>query len=216
MEKLAASRVAVFGAGGVGGCCIEALARSGVGAIDIIDGDRIDITNLNRQIIATRENIGGLKCEAAKARVLSVNPECRVTAVPLFFLPENADGIDFSQYDYVADCVDTITAKLEIIVRARAAGVGIITAMGAGNKTEPTLFRTALIEDTKVCPLARVMRRELKKRGISGVKCVYSEEEPRYFPEAAEGEKPVNASIAFVPTVAGLIMAGEIIKDLMR
>lgn len=221
LGKLQNARVAVFGAGGVGGYVIEALARSGVGALDIIDGDRVSLTNLNRQIIALEGTVGKLKAEAAKERVLAIHSECRVRAVPLFFLPENDGGLDFAQYDYVADAVDTVTAKLEIIRRAKEAGVPVISCMGTGNKFDPMAFQVADISKTSVCPLARVMRRELKKRGIEHVKAVFSTEEAAVPlpPETGEtkgtaGRTPPG-SMAFVPSAAGLLMAAEIVKDLI-
>ena len=208
MQKLASSYVAIFGIGGVGGYACEALARSGVGHIDIIDRDVVDVSNINRQIIALHSNIGQPKVSVMKSRMQDINPEISVEAYECFFLPETASEFDFRKYDYVIDAVDTVTAKLEIIRCAYEAGVPVISAMGAGNKTDPTAFRVADIYDTKVCPLARVMRRELKKRGIEKLKVVYSEEEP-IRPDA---DHP--ASCAFVPSVAGLTMAGEVIKDL--
>lgn len=214
LGKLKRSRVAVFGAGGVGGYCIEALARSGVGAIDIIDGDKVDITNINRQIFALQSTVGMLKSDAAEQRINSVNPECKVKKYPLFFLPENSHLIDFSVYDYVVDAVDTVSAKIEIVTRANNAGVKVISAMGAGNKLDATCFKVADVYKTDVCPLARVMRRELKKRGIANLKTVYSDEPP-VNADLSENGKPVPASIAFVPSVAGLIIAGEVIKDLI-
>ena len=236
MQKLAASRVAVFGLGGVGGHCAEALARSGVGALDLVDGDAVALSNCNRQVFATDKTIGMRKAEAAKERIALLSPRCRVTAHDLFFLPENAGDLDFSVFDYVVDAIDTVSGKVAILERARLAGVPAISAMGAGNKLDPTRFEVAPIEETSVCPLARVMRRELKKRGIAGVKAVYSKEEPRLprfdglqddapaaIPaEGADGSpagktanrRPVPGSVAFVPSVMGLIMAGEVIKDL--
>ena len=214
VEKLKNSRVAVFGAGGVGGFCIEALARSGVGAIDIIDGDKVDITNLNRQILATENTVGKLKVDAAEQRIKLINPDCAVKKYPLFFLPENSGEIDFSVYDYVVDAVDTVSAKIEIILRAKEAGVKVISAMGAGNKLDATRFKVADIYKTDVCPLARVMRRELKKRGVKDLKVVYSDEPP-VNSKLTESGKPIPASVAFVPSVAGLIIAGVVIKYLI-
>lgn len=214
LEKLKRSRVAVFGAGGVGGYCIEALARSGVGAIDIIDGDKVDITNINRQIIALQGTVGMMKCDAAEQRISFINPDCKVKKYPLFFLPENSKIINFSVYDYVVDAVDTVSAKIEIVTRANSAGVKVISAMGAGNKLDATRFKVADIYKTDVCPLARVMRRELKKRGVESLKTVFSDEPP-VNAGLIENGKPVPASIAFVPSVAGLIIAGEVIKDLI-
>ena len=222
LEKLQKARVAVFGVGGVGGHVVEALARSGVGALDLFDGDRVSLTNINRQIIALDSTVGRLKVEAAKERVLDINPDCRVEAREMFFAPENAGEVDFSQYDYVADAIDTVTSKIELIRLCREAGVPVISSMGAGNKLDPTAFRVDKIEKTSVCPLARVMRRELKKRGITGVKAVYSTEESLTPAQAQSGDekgtagRPTPGSMAFVPSVAGLILAGEIIKDLLE
>lgn len=213
VERLLGSRVAVFGLGGVGGYTVEALARAGVGTLTLIDGDTVAESNLNRQIIATCQNIGQAKCTAAKERVAAINPDIRVEARNLFFLPENAADFDFSQYDYVVDAVDTVTAKIALIEAANAAGTPIISCMGAGNKLDPTLFRVADIYQTSVCPLAKVMRRELKKRGIPALKVVYSEEPPR---TPLSGDPRTPASISFVPSVAGLIIAGEVIKDLCQ
>ena len=216
MEKLAAARVAVFGVGGVGGYAVEALARSGIGAIDVIDNDTFAVTNLNRQILATVNTIGREKVDVAAERVKEINPECSVTAHRLFFLPETAGEINFDSFDYIIDAIDTVTGKIAIIESAQKAGTPVISCMGAGNKTDPTAFEVADIYSTSVCPLARVMRRELKKRGISSLKVVYSREEP-VTPAICGGEnKTVPGSIAFVPSVAGLIAAGEVIKDLIK
>ena len=218
MEKLRGSRVAVFGIGGVGGHVVEALARSGVGALDLIDSDRVVLSNLNRQIVATRDTLGMLKVDAAKARVLSIDPDCQVVTWPIFFLPETADRFVFSQYDYVVDAIDTVAGKLQLIEAAKAAGVPVISSMGAGNKLDPTAFRVADISETSVCPLARVMRRELRKRGIEHVKVVYSTE-PALSPAPADEDIPRRStpgSTAFVPAVAGLVLAGEVIKDLIK
>lgn len=221
LEKLRQARVAVFGIGGVGGYVVEALARSGVGALDLFDGDRVSLTNINRQIIALESTVGRPKVEVAKERVLEINPECRVEARELFFTPENAGEVDFTQYSYVADAIDTVTSKIELIRLCREAGVPVISSMGAGNKLDPTAFRVDVMEKTSVCPLARVMRRELKKRGITGVKAVYSTEEALTPAVAVEGDtkgtagRPTPGSMAFVPSVAGLILAGEIVKDLL-
>lgn len=214
MEKLARARVAVFGVGGVGGHVVEALARSGVGALELIDDDVVSPDNLNRQIIALRSTIGQPKVEVAKARVLDVNPNCEVTAHRTFYLPETAGQFDFAAYDYVVDAIDTVTGKLMLAEQAAAAGTPLISSMGAGNKLDPTAFRVADVYDTKVCPLAKVMRRELKKRGIASLKVVYSEEPP-LTPEGSpkDGRRPPG-SVAFVPSVAGLILAGEVIRDL--
>ena len=217
MDRLKAARVAVFGIGGVGGHAMEALARSGVGALDLVDSDRVALSNLNRQIIATRDTLGMLKVEAAKARVLSINPDCAVETWPVFFLPETADRFDFTQYDYVIDAIDTVAGKLRLIEAAKAAGVPVISSMGAGNKLDPTAFRVADISETSVCPLARIMRRELKKRGIDHVKVVFSTE-PALVPAPTEeptARRSTPGSTAFVPAVAGLILAGEVIKDLI-
>ncbi len=210
MQKLASSYVAIFGIGGVGGFACEALVRSGVGRFDIIDRDVVDETNINRQIIALRSTIGRPKVSVMKERMLDINPDVQVEAKECFFLPENAGEFDFSKYDYVIDAVDTVTAKLTIIERANEAGVPVISAMGAGNKTDPTGFMVADIYDTKICPLARVMRRELKKRGIPSLKVVYSQEEPK----KVLADHP--ASCAYVPSVAGLIMASQVIKALIK
>lgn len=220
VESLANKRVAVFGVGGVGGYVVEALARTGIGAFDLIDHDTVSVTNINRQIIATMDTVGRNKAQVMKERVLSINPEARVFVHDCFFLPENADDFCFGNYDYVVDAVDTVTAKLEIIERAKKAGVPVISAMGAGNKLDPTQFVVTDISKTSVCPLAKVMRRELKKRGISDVKVVYSKEEalvPLFEPPAeVETRKKAPGSVAFVPSVAGLIVASQVIKDLTR
>ena len=218
MDRLKRARVAVFGVGGVGGHVVEALTRSGVGALDLIDSDRVELSNLNRQIIATRDTLGMLKVNAAKARVLSINPDGQVQTHPIFFLPETADQFDFTQYDYVVDAIDTVAGKLQLIEAAKAAGVPVISSMGAGNKLDPTAFRVADISETSVCPLARVMRRELRKRGIEHVKVVYSTE-PALSPAPADeetGRRSTPGSVAFVPAVAGLVLAGEVIKDLIK
>ena len=221
MERLYSARVAVFGVGGVGGHVVEALARSGVGAIDLIDDDTVNITNVNRQIIALHSTIGQYKVDAARARLLDINPGCKINALRLFFTPETADQIDFAQYDYVVDAIDTVSGKLEIIVRCHAAGVPVISCMGAGNKLDPTAFEVTDITKTSVCPLARVMRRELKKRGVDHLTVVYSRE-PAITPIETPGEeetaarRSVPASNAFVPAVAGLIAAGEVIKAIAK
>lgn len=218
LARLKAARVAVFGVGGVGGYAVEALARSGVGALDLVDSDRVALSNLNRQIIATRDTLGMLKVEAARARILAINPDCRVMTYPIFYLPETADRFDFAQYDYVVDAIDTVAGKVQLIEAAKAAGVPVISAMGAGNKLDPTAFQVADIAETSVCPLARVMRRELRKRGIEHVKVVYSTEPP-LAPAPSDEETSRRAtpgSVPFVPAVAGLVMAGEVIKDLIR
>ncbi len=228
VDRLATARVAVFGIGGVGGYAVEALARSGVGAIDLIDDDRVALSNLNRQLIATRDTLGQYKVEAAAARIASINPAAVVTLHRTFYLPENADIFDLTVYDYILDAMDTVAAKLTLAERAAAAGVPLLSCMGAGNKMDPTAFRVADIADTTVCPLARVMRKELKRRGIHHLKVVYSTEPPfapSPMPEEAPGEasdtrpaqrrpKPTPGSNAFVPGVAGLIMAGQAVRDL--
>ena len=216
MEKLRRSRVAVFGIGGVGGHVVEALARSGVGAFDLIDNDTVSITNINRQIIATLDSVGKYKTEVMKERILSINPEAEIEIHNCFFLPETKDEFDFSSYDYVVDAVDTVTAKIALVMACEEAKVPIISSMGAGNKLNPAAFEVADIYKTSVCPLAKVMRRELKKRNIKKLKVVYSKEIPMT-PGASEEETTKRAlpgSIAFTPSVAGLILASEIIKDL--
>lgn len=216
VEKLSKSRVAVFGAGGVGGHCIEALCRSGVGAIDIVDNDVVSISNLNRQIFATEKTVGRLKAEVAVERIKEINPNCAASAITLFYLPESADKIDLSGYDYIVDAIDTVSGKIALAENAKKAGVPIISCMGAGNKLDPAAFKVCDVFETSVCPLARVMRRELKKRGIEKLKVVYSTE-PALTPDYSEptdGGKVPPASVAFVPAVAGLIAAGEVIKDL--
>lgn len=220
MQKLAASRVAVFGAGGVGGYVLEALARSGVGAIDIIDSDEVSATNINRQILATRSSVGRTKVFVAAERIADINPDCKVTTHKLFYLPENADMINFNSFDYIVDAIDTVTGKIAIIERAKRLGVPVISCMGTGNKTDPSALKVSDIYKTSVCPLARVMRRELKKRGVEALKVVYSEEEP-VAPDICADELEDNgrqppASCAFVPSVAGLMIAGEVIKDLIK
>ena len=218
MEKLRKARVAVFGVGGVGGYIVEALARSGIGALDLIDNDTVALSNINRQIIATHKTIGGYKVDVAKERVAEINPECEVRVYKTFYLPENSDEFDFSQYDYVADAIDTVAGKIALAEAADKAGVPIISAMGAGNKLNPTGFEVADIYKTSVCPLAKVMRKELKKRGVRGLKVVYSKEEPITPSKTDEvtGKRQTAGSVAFVPSVVGLIMAGEIIKDIGR
>ncbi len=218
MDRLKGARVAVFGIGGVGGHVVEALARTGVGALDLIDSDRVALSNLNRQIVATRDTLGMLKVEAAKERILSINPDCVVRTFPIFYLPETADRFDFTRYDYVVDAIDTVAGKLQLIAAARAAGAPVISCMGAGNKLDPTAFQVADVSKTSVCPLARVMRRELKKRGIEHVKVVYSTE-PALSPGPSDeetGRRSTPGSVAFVPAVAGLILAGEVIKDIIE
>ena len=210
MKKLSLARVAVFGVGGVGGYAVEALARSGVGAIDVVDGDTVSLTNINRQIIATHSTVGRYKTEVAAERVKDINPACKVTAHKLFYTPENRGEIDFGRYSYIVDAIDTVTCKLDIIENAKRLRIPVISCMGAGNKLDPTMFEVADVYDTSVCPLAKVMRRELRRRGVDSLKVVYSKEEP-----AVSGQR-VPASIAFVPSVVGLLIAGEGIKDLIK
>ena len=231
MERLAKSRVAVFGVGGVGGYTVEALARSGIGALDLIDDDKVCLTNLNRQLHATRSTVGTYKVDAAEARIRDINPDCRVTTYKTFFLPETEDQFDFTQYDYVVDAIDTVKGKLALVEKANAAGTPIICAMGAGNKLDPTAFRVADIYQTSVCPLARVMRSECRKRGIRKLKVVYSKEQPvRPLEDPSIScrkhcicppdtrkctvRRDIPGSTAFVPAAAGLIIAGEVVKDL--
>ncbi len=218
MEKLAASRVAVFGIGGVGGYVCEALARSGVGAFDLIDNDKVCLSNLNRQIIALRSTLGRYKAEVMGERILEINPEAVVRVYPLFFLPENAGEIPFCEYDYIVDAIDTVTAKLELAVRAKEYGIPVISSMGTGNKLDPSRFKVADIYETKVCPLAKVMRKELRARGIEKLKVVYSEEEPMTPKvQLKEGKRrAIPGSVAFVPGAAGLVIAGEVVKDLIK
>lgn len=232
MDRLKRSRIAVFGVGGVGGYVCEALVRSGVGAFDLIDDDKVCLTNLNRQIIATRKTVGQYKVDVMKNRMLEINPDVDVRLYKCFFLPENAADFPFEEYDYIVDAVDTVTAKIELIMRAKASNVPIISAMGAGNKLDPGRFKIADIYDTSVCPLARVMRRELKKRNVRSLKVVYSDEQPirpiedmsiscRTHCICSPGaehkcteRRDIPGSTAFVPAVAGLMIAGEIVKDL--
>ena len=232
MEVLKNARVAVFGVGGVGGYVCEALVRSGVGTFDLIDDDKVCLTNINRQIIATRKTVGQYKVDVMKDRMLEINPDVKVNVYKCFLLPENADDFPFSEYDYVVDAVDTVTAKIELVMKCKEAGVPIISSMGAGNKIEASAFKVADIYKTKMCPLAKVMRRELKKRGVKKLKVVYSEEKPIrpledmssscqtncICPPGAKHKcterRDIPGSIAFVPSVAGLIAAGEIVKDL--
>ncbi len=216
VEKLQEKRVAIFGVGGVGGFATEALVRSGIGKIDIIDKDVVSETNLNRQLIATMKTIGQPKVLVMKERIQDINPDCKVYAHECFYLPDTANQFAFEKYDYIIDAVDTVTAKLELVMRAKEAGVPIISSMGAGNKLDPTRFEVADISKTSVCPLAKVMRRELRKRGVTHLKVVYSKEEPlKPKEEISDGSKCVlPGSVAFVPSVAGLIIAGEVIKDL--
>lgn len=218
MNRIQNSRIAIFGIGGVGGYAVEALARSGVGTLDLFDNDVICETNLNRQIIATHKTIGQYKVDAAKDRILDINPKAVVNTYRLFYMPDVADQIDLSVYDYILDAIDTVTGKIEIVVRASAAAVPVISSMGAGNKMDAAVFEVADIYKTSVCPLARVMRRELKARGIKSLKVVYSRELPRKpigeCQEEAVGRRQIPASNAYVPAAAGLIMAGEVIQDL--
>lgn len=209
VKNLFSKHVIVFGCGGVGGFVVEALARSGIGKISLVDNDSVNISNINRQIIALHSTVGKQKVDVLKNRILDINPNCQVFSFNTFFLPENSHSFDFSQYDYVVDAVDTVTAKIEIIKKSKDANVPIISSMGTGNKLNPLAFKVADISKTNVCPLARVMRNELKKRGISKVKCVYSEELPLI-------QTQTPASIAFVPSVAGLLIASEVIKDLLK
>lgn len=214
MARLQSARVAVFGIGGVGGYVCEALARSGIGALDLIDHDKVSITNLNRQIIATEKTVGRYKADVMRERMLEINPRALVTVYHAFFLPENENEFPFASYDYIVDAVDTVTAKVALAVKADAMQIPIISSMGAGNKLDGSQFRVADLYQTKVCPLARVMRRELKKRGIARLKVVYSEEAPVCPAALAEGGR-VPGSVAFVPSVAGLIAAGEVVRDLL-
>lgn len=215
MEKLQSSRVAVFGIGGVGGYVVEALVRSGVGSLDLIDDDKVCLTNLNRQIIATRETVGKYKTDVMKERILSINPKAKVQMHRCFYLPETAEEFDFSSYDYVVDAVDTVTAKIDIIMQAQAAGTPVISCMGAGNKMDPTRFEVTDIYKTTMCPLAKVMRRELKKRDVKKLKVVYSTEKAIKLKDKCTERRTIPGSIAFVPPVAGLIAAGEVVKDLI-
>ena len=216
MERFAAARVAVFGIGGVGGYVVEALARSGIGALDLIDKDTVSLSNLNRQIIATHRTIGQYKVDAAAERIHDIFPGCTVRTYRVFYLPETQDQFDFTLYDYVVDAIDTVTGKLAIIENAKKAGVPVISSMGAGNKLQPAAFEVADLYETSVCPLARVMRRECKKRGIDSLKVVYSREKPlRPMEKLEDGvRRSVPGSTAFAPSAAGLIIAGEIINDL--
>ena len=216
LERLTEARVAVFGIGGVGGHAVEALARSGVGKLDLIDKDTVSVSNINRQIVATTRTVGRYKTQVMRERILEINPGAEVVTHDCFFLPETAHCFDFRTYDYVVDAVDTVTAKIELVMKAQEAGVPVISSMGAGNKLQPSQFEVADIYETSVCPLARVVRRELKKRGVPGLKVVYSKEEPIHPMEQREEEtgKVIPGSVAFVPSVAGLIIAGEVIRDI--
>ena len=220
VEGLGNKRVAIFGIGGVGGYVCEALVRSGVGHFDLIDNDTVSLTNINRQIIATHSTVGRQKVEVMKERMLDINPDADITIHQCFFLPENADEFDFNSYDYVVDAVDTVTAKIEIIMKCKELGVPVISAMGAGNKLDPSRFRVADIYKTTMCPLAKVMRKEMKKRGVKDLKVVFSDEMP-VSPIETEDVEPLNpgkratpGSIAFAPSAAGLVLASEVIKDL--
>lgn len=216
IEKLMNSRVAVFGIGGVGGFALEALVRAGIGTLDIIDNDQVAVSNLNRQIIATHASIGRDKVEVARERILQINPAARVNTYKSFFLPENVSDFNFYAYDYVVDAIDTVSGKIALVEEAARVGTPIISCMGAGNKLDPTAFEVSDIYKTSVCPLARVMRRELKKRHIPSLKVVYSKEKPVIVPETDPEKKgkTIPGSVSFVPSVAGLILAGEVIKDL--
>ena len=217
LEKLKKARVAVFGVGGVGGYVVEALARSGVGQLDLIDKDTVSESNINRQIIALHSTVGRLKTEVAAERAKDINPDVCVRTHNVFYLPETAAQFDFSAYDYVVDAIDTVSGKLALVEQANKAKTPVISSMGAGNKLNPTAFEVADISKTSVCPLARVMRRELKKRGVEHLKVVYSKEEPCSSPlQDEESGKSIPGSIAFVPSVVGLIIAGEVIKDLVK
>jgi tRNA A37 threonylcarbamoyladenosine dehydratase len=221
MERLQNARVAVFGIGGVGGYAVEALARSGIGTIDVFDHDTISLTNINRQILATHDTVGMLKVDAAKARIHSINPNCTVNAHPVFYLPDTAENYDFSVYDYIIDAIDTVTGKLLIIQNALAVNVPVISCMGTGNKLDPSKFQIADISKTSVCPLARVMRKECAKRGYKGVKVLFSTEDPLPSRDAGteelpEGRRSLPGSIAFVPSSAGLLIAAEVTKDIIR
>ncbi len=216
IEKLGAAHVAVFGLGGVGGHLCEALARAGVGELTLIDGDTVSPSNVNRQIIATQATVGRPKCEVMAERVLSINPDCKVHPINLFYLPENADAIDLAQFDFIADAVDTVAAKVELICRADAAGVPVIASMGAGNKLYPERFRISDISKTSVCPLAKVMRKKCKERGIKKLDVVWSDEEPiRAVGLESENGRNTPGSLSFVPGAAGMIMAGYIIRKLI-
>ena len=218
-EKLQGSRVAVFGVGGVGGYVVEALARSGIGALDLVDDDTVSISNINRQIIATLDTVGLFKVDVAEERIKSINPSCAVTKYKTFFLPENAGEFDFSLFDYVIDAIDTVIGKIEIVCRSKDAGVPVISSMGAGNKLDPAQFEVSDLSKTSCDPLARVMRRELRKRGIEHIKVVYSKEKalkPINISDEISAKRSIPGSAAFVPSAAGLIIAGEVIKDLMN
>ncbi|MCI7767164.1 MAG: tRNA threonylcarbamoyladenosine dehydratase [Oscillospiraceae bacterium] len=217
MEKLRSARVAVFGVGGVGGYAVEALVRCGLGAIDLIDSDRVSVSNLNRQIIALRSTVGMLKTDAAEERIHQINPDCKVTKHPVFYTPETASRFDFTEYDYVVDAIDTVTGKIELVINADRCGTPVISSMGAGNKLDPTAFEVADIYKTSVCPLAKVMRYELRRRGVKQLKVVYSKEPPMKPSESDEAQgsrRMIPGSLSFVPSAAGLIIAGEVVKDI--
>ena len=234
MAKLSQSRVAVFGIGGVGGYVVEALVRSGIGALDLVDDDRVCLTNINRQILATHKTVGKFKVDVAAERIKEISPSCRVKTYRTFYLPQTQDQFDFTQYDYVVDAIDTVTGKLTIIENAKKLNVPVISSMGAGNKTDPAGFEVADIYETSICPLAKVMRRECRKRGIDSLKVVYSKEEPKRpledesiscmqdgscspgIERKGSGRRDIPGSTAFVPSVVGLIIAGEVINDLCR
>ena len=216
VTRLENARVAVFGIGGVGGMAAEALVRSGIGALDLFDHDTVSVTNLNRQIFATHQTVGMQKVDAAAERLLAINPELKLTLHPVFFTPENAEEFDFSMYDYIVDAIDTVSGKIAIVLKAQEQGIPVISAMGAGNKMEASAFRVSDLYRTSVCPLAKVMRRELKARGVKKLKVVYSEELPFAAVETDEEGRRIPASVAFVPPAAGLVLAGEVVKDLIQ
>lgn len=220
MEKLASSRVAIFGIGGVGGYTVEALIRSGVGTVDLIDNDKVCLTNINRQLYATHKTVGKYKVDVAAERIAEINPDAKVNTYKTFYTPETAHEFDFSSYDYVVDAIDTVTGKIALVMQAEAAGTPIISSMGAGNKLDPTAFEVTDIYKTSVCPLAKVMRRELNRRGIKKLKVVYSKEKPIEpigdVSEETSSKRQIPGSNAFVPPVVGLIIAGEVIKDLIK
>ena len=216
LDRLSAARIAVFGVGGVGGHLTEALARAGVGHLTVVDRDVVSLSNINRQAVALHSTVGRPKVEVMAERIRDINPLCQVTALEMFYLPENADGFDLSTFDFVADCVDTVAAKIELAVRCEAAGVPLIAAMGAGNKLHPEGFRISDISKTETDPLARVMRRELKKRGVKKLLCVWSDEVPRSSNIQGENGKPAPASVSFVPSAMGLCMAGEIVRQIAK
>lgn len=228
IQRLQKAKIAVFGVGGVGGFCVEALTRSGVGALDLYDDDTVSESNLNRQLAALHSTIGRPKAEVLAERVRDINPACHVRAIRMFYLPENADTVDFTQYDYVIDCIDTVTAKLDLIQRCTALGVPIISAMGSGNKLDPTAFVVTDLSKTEGCPLARIMRKELRKRGVEHLKVVYSKELPRSPIQPAQAEAPAQSdtrpgttarkdtpgSISFVPAAAGLLLASAVVREI--